>query len=158
MQPPLTDSYYLAIGKVTASFSLLERQIEFFCWASISKDQSLGHIVTAELSFRNLVALASALFRYRVGDEKQRQEFETLLSRAVRVEEKRNTITHSLWTVSENPQAIFRVKHTAKKGKGFLRHSEETSAQDIETVAAEISGVVRALVDFQWNLAPVAIE
>ena len=46
-----------AIGRITVNFALLEEAISLCIWALIGGEQQMGQIVTAELSFRQLVDL-----------------------------------------------------------------------------------------------------
>lgn len=132
---PLDDQFLLALGRVTANFAVLEDAVSFFLWSIIGRDQRLGQIISAELSFKAIRALLSAVFHHRVSDETLRHELETLLNQVSEVEERRNILVHSSWGVGDTPKTKTRIKMTAKKGKGIRHQFEQLAAADIEAVA-----------------------
>lgn len=135
MQAPVPAEHLRAIGQITVNFALLESTICFFVWGIISADQMLGQIITAELSFRNLIALLSSLYKYRINDEGRLAELQKVLNRALYVEERRNIITHSVWAAGATPETITRFKTTAKKSKGLTHQFEQMTVQDLEKIA-----------------------
>lgn len=81
IQVPIPQPHLESIGKITANFAVLETPIAFFAWSLVSPaDQRLGQIITAELSFRSLVALLSSVFKYKVTDLTALAEFQKLLN------------------------------------------------------------------------------
>jgi hypothetical protein len=115
---PLSDAFLLALGRVTANFSILEGEITFFTCSLISRDQRLGQIITAELSFRARVALLSAAFRHRVQDQTLIDELEALLDRAHHVEEKRNIPLHSNGVPARRRTTATGSKPRPRRGRG----------------------------------------
>jgi hypothetical protein len=152
MVPPLSDEFYVALGRVTAHFAVLESQIEFLTWSLIGRDQRLGQIVTAELPFRGVVALLSSIFRHRVDAEALRSELEGILNRAMEVEQRRNRVTHSEWGMGDAPDTRTRIKVTARKGKGIRHEFEQMKASDIEVIAVDASRVATELLQFSSKL------
>ena len=115
---PLSDDFFIALGKVGADFAMLENQVAFLTWSLISQDQRLGQIITAELSFRALRALLSSIFRHRVQDTALIDELEKLLDRAAAVEERRNIVVHSSWGAGESAATRTRIKMTGRCALG----------------------------------------
>jgi len=136
---PLDDQFLLALGRVTANFAVLEDSVSFFLWSLIGRDQRLGQIITAELSFKATRALLSAIFQHRIVDQVLRDELESLLNRISENEERRNVLVHSSWAAGDTPETRTRIKMTAKKGKGIRHQFEQLVPADIEVVAARAS-------------------
>jgi hypothetical protein len=87
----------------------------------ISDDAVVGQIVTAELSFKNLLSMVSSLYRHVRTNETKIAELDNLLKRALQVAEKRNMICHSIWGEGKTPNSITRIKTTARVAKGLRR-------------------------------------
>jgi hypothetical protein len=138
---PTPPEYLQRIGKVTASFAMLEQTLSFFIWGLISNDPIIGQIVTAELRFKNLLSLLSSLGRHRTKNEKRIKELDDWIKRAMKVEEKRNVICHSIWGAGEAPNSITRIKTTAKISKGLRRQFEQTTVDDLDFIVNEIRAV-----------------
>jgi len=87
LKAPVPDDYLRAIGRITVNFVLLEQSISFLVWHLIGAQQPVAQAITSELSFRQLVALASSLHRQFdvVGEASDR--LEEILNRAVKAEE-----------------------------------------------------------------------
>jgi hypothetical protein len=129
---PTPPEYLQRIGKITASFALLEQILAFFVWSLISKDSVIGQIVTAELSFKTLLSLLSSLYRHATKSDSKIKELDNLLKRALQVEEKRNVISHSIWGTGQTPNSITRINTTAKISKGLRRQFEQTTVKDLD--------------------------
>jgi len=68
LTPPLTDEFYLALGKVTAHFAVLEGQVEFLTWSLIRPGPTAGTDCAASRDgvahgWRAQTALACAAMR-----------------------------------------------------------------------------------------------
>jgi hypothetical protein len=87
---PPRDDHLQAIGQITVNFALLEHTLVSLVWDLIGSDQRLGQIIIAELPFRSIRVLASAIFRHRCEDDAHVGELEHLLTRMSNVEDKRN--------------------------------------------------------------------
>jgi len=140
--------YLQRIGKITASFALLEQIVAFFIWSIISNDQVIGQIVTAELSFKQLLSLLSSLYRHTRKDETKIKELDNLLKRAFQVAEKRNVICHSIWGAGGTSKTITRIKTTAKISKGLRRQFEQTTVEDLDSIIKEIRDVTEDISAF----------
>jgi hypothetical protein len=141
IQTPVSNEHLRAIGQITVNFANLEGAISFFVWELISNDQRFGQIITAELSFRNLVGLLSSIYKYRANNQGQIIKLEELLNRALHVEEQRNLIIHSQWAAGSKPETITRLKTTAKKSKGLTHQFEQLKIEDLDKIADIISDV-----------------
>jgi hypothetical protein len=136
---PVPEEHLKAIGQITVNFALLENTISSFVGMLISSDQRVGQIITAELSFRNLVGLLSSLYKHFVNESEKIEELDALLTTALTIEEKRNIVTHSLWGAGYTHETITRIKMTAKKAKGLRHQYEQMSAEDLSKIAERIA-------------------
>src|SRR5205809_6253592 len=118
LRAPVPPDHLRAIGDITVNFALLESSLSTFVSQLIGADQRLGQIITTELSFRNLIALASSFNRFREVAPASVATCEALLNRALKAEERRNAVVHSMWAVGHTPASVTRVKVSAKKSKG----------------------------------------
>jgi hypothetical protein len=128
-----------AIGLITINFAMLESTIASGVWFLSGLDQKKGQIITAELSFKGLVALFSSFYRQATNDSKKLEELEGLIKKVMRAEEKRNVISHSLWAVGNSDETISRIKTTAKISKGLKHTFEQITVQSLTEIADEIA-------------------
>ena len=135
---PVSPEHLQAIGLITVNFASLENWISMIIWQLISDDQRLGQIITAELSYRNQLALLSSVFLHRAPDAEQQTELERLVSRALKIEQERNIIVHSWWGSGDSPQTITRLKTTAKISKGLRHQFVRMTVADLNTIADDI--------------------
>jgi hypothetical protein len=126
-----------AIGRVTVNFALLEHTISSFIWGFLS-DQLVGEIVTAELSFKAKVTLLMSLQKNANEGADRNAQLEALLNRALGLEGRRNSITHSYWATGGEDDTATRLKTTAKMSKGLKHQQEDLSARDVEEIAMQI--------------------
>jgi hypothetical protein len=151
---PTPPEYLERIGKVTASFAMLEQVLSFFIWGLISNDSVIGQIVTAELRFKSLLSLLSSLFRYKTKNEAKIRELDELIKRAVQVEEKRNVICHSIWGEGQTSYSITRINTTAKISKGLRRQFQQTTIEDLDLIINEIREMtddLSKIMSSQWR-------
>jgi hypothetical protein len=133
---PLIPAQHLqAIGLITVNFAKLENAVEWFIWSLMGQNENIGLIITAELSFRNLVALLSSLSKAKINDTEVLIELDKALKKALEAEQKRNTILHSLWGQGQTRDTVTRIKKTAKISKGLQHQVEEMTAEDITSIA-----------------------
>lgn len=145
----LSDDFCVALGRVTANFSLLEEELKIMATALINpKDQQLGEIITAEIPFRGVVGLVSALFAHRCDDVTQRRVLDDILTRAMQVEARRNAMIHSEWLSAPGPEERIRIKTTAKKKTGLQHHTETMKAADISAIADQASELASEVLGF----------
>src|SRR6266487_3679812 len=135
----ISAKFLQEIGRITVNFAFLEAAVSFFISGLISDDQTVGQIVTAELSFKNRIALLSSVVRHTSKDSEIVRRLDALLMRALHVEEKRNKVTHSVWGSCKTPDTITRVKFTAKVKKGLKSQFEAITVAELSTISKEIS-------------------
>jgi hypothetical protein len=130
---------------MTVSFALLESTIQAAIHFLLQEGQRIGQIVTAELSFKGLRALAISLCKERYGDGTILTDLAALMKRAADAEETRNQFTHSLWGAGAVAGTITRIKLTAKEKRGihFLFENVDetrlkTEVENLKVLASDI--------------------
>lgn len=114
MQHTVSNPHLILIGDITVSFALLEMAIQSLIGSLIAEHQRIGQIITAELSFKNLRALAISLYLERNGEDEDYRKLKSLMNKAGKIEATRNNIIHSIWAAGKDKDCIARIKTTAK--------------------------------------------
>jgi hypothetical protein len=110
------------IGEITVAFAQLEGRLSTLISSFITDHQRIGMIITAQLPFKTLRAIAVSLGLERLGeDDDDFKTLKKLMVRAGKLENSRNEITHSLWLAGGSAGTATRLKTTARESQG-LRH------------------------------------
>lgn len=83
---------------------------------------SVGIIVASQLSFRKLVDILDAVFRYRTKNVELILQLESILKGSLELEQQRNIYIHSFYDwheISGDTVTYQRIKNRIKRGKGF---------------------------------------
>ncbi|MBN3761162.1 hypothetical protein [Burkholderia sp. Ac-20365] len=149
----------MAIGDITVSFTMLESVVQSLVHTLLGLKATKGQAVTAELSFKNLRALAASLYIERHGAGPKTVDFAKLIQRIRSVEEQRNQITHSVWAGNDAGQ-IVRIKTTAKEGRGVEMKHHEVTVSDLTKISTEIKRLASEVQSIRLRLAatPTQIE
>lgn len=115
--PP--ETFDAAIGRIAVGFSFLEDCARNVSIVLAGTDLTTGHIITAELSFRQKVDLVGTLARHRLAalhsDEGTREdlveELDEILFLCRRAEELRNTYLHSSYGQQLRAKMSAKAKH-----------------------------------------------
>jgi len=145
---PVPNEHLIQIGDITVSFALLELKIKLLTWSLISRNQKIGQIITAEMSFKNVRALLISIYIENYGQGEKLEELKRLLNLASNIENKRNQITHSVWGAGKDINHITRIKTTAKGSKGLQHKFEEVSISDLKEFSTEIKQVAESIQNF----------
>lgn len=147
-----------ALGEVVYFFQQLEGDLrEAVAFLTDPCDGSSVNIVVCELSFKQLINLASSLLPLFAIKEKQKaiKEWREILLAAQKAEEHRNRILHSTFAVSLDEHPVFvRTKRTAKFRKGFQENGECLDPKTMEKYRHEIGNVATRIVDFMGRTFP----
>jgi hypothetical protein len=155
LQHPVPEEHLRHIGDMTVSFSLLESVVQQLTGYLVSEQQRIGQIVTAELSFRSLRALAVSLYLERYGEDARYSTLSELMKRAATLEDRRNQIIHSVWAIKgrdREPNTVTRMKRTAKIQRGLRFQSEDFRPDDIADVASDMKKLAQDILDFSTRL------
>lgn len=151
-QHAVPNSILVHIGDITVSFAMLESVIQSFIGSLIAEHQRVGQIITAELSFRSLRALAISLYKERHGEDDDFLVLQKAMRRAADLEEKRNQITHSVWAAGPNKNTVTRIKTTAKEKKGINLSFERVDEKILSSVAIEMKVLSSTIFIFHIHL------
>lgn len=153
LQHPVPPALLVHIGDITVSFALLENTLQSLAWFLLNDHQRIGQIITAELSFKNLRALIISLYLERSGRNEDFDVLRKLMSRAKKIEDERNLITHSIWGAGSAANKIVRIKTTAKESSGIKFHFLEMDDNELRAIADEIKSLSEEISDFRFFLA-----
>lgn len=153
LQHPVPEGHLARIGDITVSFALIESVIQGLAWSLLGREQRVGQIVTAELSFRGLRALTLSLYRELRGEEARFHELKALMRRAERLETDRNQIVHSIWAAGEG-ETVMRIKTTAKEKQGFRFGFHPVTESDLRQVADDLKELAHDIQRFWMSLGP----
>ncbi len=148
----MTNEFLAALGSVTVEFAVLEMQLQsaigILLVGTKLDQQSIGRIVTAELSFRQSVHLFGALHRDMFPGEREEQ-LKSLCATLSSVEQERNSIIHSTWAPGEQGKML-RFKSTAK---GLLKTKfEHLSAEDVQAISGRIHAAAEDVFNFLMDI------
>lgn len=143
------------IGLITVNFAVLEEVIAMAIAALLDIDAQRAAIVTAELSFRNALALLSSLYRARTTDPALVDQFDSVLAKVTQAERQRNVIIHSTWGwTGSSDGTITRMKSTAKISKGLKHQTEHMTAEQLHAIADSIGDATSEVLDWLKSLQP----
>jgi len=151
-QHPVPDAILTQIGDVTVSFAMLEFTIQMLTGALIAERQTIGQIITAELSFKSLRALLASLYIERYGEDADYETLKSLNKRAANLEDKRNLITHSIWGAGDTDESVTRMKTTAKEKRGMRLQSQSMDVLALQRIAKDMKLLSGEYVQFHVHL------
>src|ERR1051325_5219473 len=156
MKINLSDEMLAEIGKITIVWSYIEHSLAEMIGTIVTmggRRRELGMIVTAELSFKQRVNILDSLVRFALGDAAEPvADFARVKPLLFEAEQLRNTIVHSVWAKQSNasdPNAIIRMKATAKHKKGLRNDYVAMSLDDLRKVTDTIARAYGQLCMFE---------
>lgn len=149
---PVPAAALAAIGDVTVSFSLLESVMQGGVTSMVREHQRVGQIITSELSFKQLRALAISLYIERHGKDADYPMLRGLLLRAAQVEQQRNRVAHSIWGAGDAANSVFSIKSTAKETRGLQWSTKRFTVAELEGLADQIKQVGGEIEAFYMKL------
>src|SRR5688572_20977154 len=149
------------IGLISIHFSRLEETLSQVIIGMLQLDQDRGHIVAAELSFKQKVNMFSSLYinlkeRYFFNTFPgfENEYFVQLVKGLNKCEELRNQVMHSIfmYAFTEKEQFVLRKKITAKQKIGLRRTQEKTDIMSLFNISDYIVNIELELEEFQINM------
>ena len=148
MTVTVSDKLYPAIGSMVVGFQTLEHNIIKSINVIIDEeDTRKGYTICSQLSYQRLCKVWESLMPEYVERCKEDlvwlEVVRELVKKAGKLEEKRNKVIHSLWTVGliEKEPVILRVKEKIAGGKNkphrFQRDIVYTEISEVEDLAEE---------------------
>lgn len=129
------DTVARALGSVVIEFEMLDEQIRAAISFLLRRDENIGRIVTAELSFKNKVNLLAALFRQQKANSPDIDRLDELGARFFEIEQQRNRVVHSKWKGQLFGNSMTIQKYTARHRQGLRRQEESLTPGQVEAIA-----------------------
>ncbi|HEY3945601.1 MAG TPA: hypothetical protein VGL78_10270 [Solirubrobacteraceae bacterium] len=145
------DEVLRQIGAMTLVFSRLEGSVQSLTHSLILEHQTVGQIITAELSFGQVRTLTMSLYLERNGRDDDFAQIKRFMDRAEKLEKRRNEIQHSVWVAGESPTTLKRMKLTARR-RGRAVAFEEISAADLAGLGQEIEALGDEITSLTFDL------
>jgi len=101
----VSEQHLIYIGDITVSFALLEIIIQDLIGSFIAEHQKIGQIITAELSFRNLIALVISLYIERHGKDDDYLILD-ILPEILNEQQKNNKVRNIVYAMSKKDKTI----------------------------------------------------
>jgi hypothetical protein len=158
MKINISDEVLAEIGKITITFSYIEDSLANIIGKILTVNgqrHELGNIVTAELSFKQLISTLSSLLLFALGkDNEYVAQFEHVKPLLFKAEQARNIVVHSVWggkSDSSNPNEIVRIKATAKHKKGLRKDFVHMGLNDICKITDKLGEAYKELCLFELH-------
>ena len=138
----ISEKHLLALGRITVYFSELEHLIARSIGSVLGIDARYEEAITSELSFRSRLCILSSLFKLKYVEDKYPKytaKFKELVGLAFKVEERRNSIIHSLW--AGEGEIATRIKVTAKAKRGRQITDESFNAEALNDIASDMRDI-----------------
>jgi len=150
----ISDEILAEIGKIVVIHSLVEESLASIIGTIISLKtrHELGQVVTAELSFRQLISTLNSLLILCLGKEHECTiDFERIKKLLYDAEVQRNQVAHSLWAKHDESgsQVVLRIKTTAKEKVGLRREFTKLDIVEIRKITASVADAYLALCIFE---------
>jgi hypothetical protein len=125
-----------ALGEVVIWFEELDEQLSTAISFLLHRGDTVGQIVTAELSFKAKAALLNALFKQEAPQSTRFLQLDELVGACSQVEQKRNEVLHSKWgnELGGGPR-MTRIKYTARGRTGLQHLSEALTPAQVQAIA-----------------------
>jgi hypothetical protein len=152
---PVPRELLTPIGDMTVSFAALELHMQAVFIFLVDESARIGHILASQLSFTRLRVTILALHKERYGENSDYLRLKEFMTRAAKIEEERNNITHSFWGAGELPDTIIRLKITTNYKRGLNFNKEVYNETTLSDFAASIRQLTDEFIDFYKVLLPL---
>ena len=158
MKINISDEILAEIGKITVVFNLIENSLTEIIVKIVTvgnRKRDLGLIITAELSFKQLVSTLSSLLLFTL--EKNSPyflQFDKISKLLYKAEQERNVVVHSLWASkleSTSTTEVIRMKTTAKNKKGLRKDFIKMNLDELKNISDLIGEAYKELCLFELN-------
>ena len=134
-----------SIGEVVVWFEDLDTQLSSAISFLLKRDDTVGQIVTAELSFKSKVNLFGVLFRQERPSSEDLERLEELCGACFQIEALRNQVVHSKWLNVLEGTGMVRSKYTARHKKGLKHQTEVLTPNQVESIAMHCGYISHAV-------------
>lgn len=137
------------LGDMTVTFGIIHFQLMEIAHAVIGLDRPWEQAITAELSISQLRSIISSVYRERYGADDDFTRLDRLIIRSENLEQRRNSITHSLWTVGKSLTQTSRLKIKGKQRHGLKHVVEDMTEPTLMDDVANFHKLAADLRDFE---------
>ena len=135
------------IGRIVVNFASLEMHLAFVVWGMISENQEIWKATTTGMSMKALLNLFSSLCAVKILDSETLMEFENVAKKVLKINDRRNLIVHSFWTINdENKDKVGQVRFKTKWIKGVEIIPSDIKTTDLLEIADEIRWLCEELI------------
>jgi hypothetical protein len=149
-EPHESDIIFAEIGRITVRWSEVEDVLGILVSSLLNDFQRYTRIIATELSYRNLTNLILSLYHERHGEDDDFSHLKELISKADKIEQDRNKITHSTWYSAGTPHLVTRIKKTAKRK--YSSNIEHYAPESFRKISDEMVTLKHDLVDLTKSL------
>jgi|WetSurMetagenome_2_1015567.scaffolds.fasta_scaffold17349_3 hypothetical protein len=154
----INDNILAEIGKITITFNLIENSLSEIIIKIVTvgnKKHELGSIITAELSFKQLISTLRSLLLFTLGKSNSNYlQFQNIAKLLFKAEQERNIVVHSIWATksgSNTPNDVVRIKTTAKYKKGLHKDFIKMNLVELQKISNLIGEAYKELCLFELN-------
>jgi hypothetical protein len=154
---PVPSWALIEIGNIIVSAGLLESTVRNIVISQIGLSDAYAECATRELSFKQMLAIAKCFEAENEKNKESFQELDDLLQTAQEAMNRRNSIAHSEWGLSEDG-TLFRFKTTAKFSSGLRTSEFEETAESLKAITHAILTCDSALWHWRRKLYQLSHE
>jgi hypothetical protein len=152
MKIDLDEKHYAAIGRVAASWALLEHAIDFSIVCLVSGHKDDGFCITSQvIGAANKMKALIALLR-RNNFDKAADKIDLMMKKLYNLSDRRNRIVHDVGTRHEKTGAHFRYEIYDKIQGAALQQNIPVDLIEIDKLVADIHKRRKEFVTFWMNI------
>ena len=122
-----------ALGEAVISFEQLDEQFSTSIAFLLRRGDTIGQIVTAELSFKAKVNLFVSMFKHAAPETEHSEQIRELAGACRKAEGIRNQLIHSKWRRELEGSEMVRTKFTARAKHGLRQQLESLTPIQVQT-------------------------
>jgi hypothetical protein len=150
----ITDDHKKELGRLCINFQYLEVNICLLTWSLIGANQTVGQIITTNMSFSRICDILVGLSKYRFGeDASTTTTIVKLVKQASHIEQERNKFIHSYWITDDSSGSVGRFKFSLNRNKGFDESHPDVDVQQLREIADEAVQLSKKFTDLSKKLA-----
>ena len=130
LTPVLSDDHFKALGHILLYHSMLENAVSRFIWFLLLVPESTGQHITSDLNFSQKINILNSLYKDVFKQNQNKiDEFNILITKIRKANERRNILVHSFWGESDIKGSTTRYKRSTKKQSGLQLQSEHLTVE-----------------------------
>lgn len=140
----LSDEHLMALGLMTVFYSNLDMVLKLCVQKLLRTDFETGHALTAEMPLEQVLRILPPLYEISMRPPPEElKSLKTAINKARKVQRKRNSVVHSTWVFTGNPDIAYLLKMRAKEPRAAAYRAE-----DLRRIARELQDAQIAFTPF----------